>query len=125
MAKAVLNGQTRGYKHHPQLQRFKKHSEPQAAINAYLWEVYKEAERRGYRFNVSKLETACDRAKIPVTDEQLQYEWAHLQKKLSTRDEKQYQKNASVIEIMPHPSIELVPGTIETWERINKNAEHE
>lgn len=118
LAKAVLDGQTKGYKNHPQLQRFKKHPEPQTAINAYLWEVHKEAQRRGYRFNARKLDENHGCEKIPVTNGQLSYEWEHLQDKLSIRDERQYQKNTSVAEILSHPVIEIVPGEVESWERI-------
>lgn len=125
LAKAALNGHTMGYKNHPQLQRFKNHPDPRSAINAYLWEVYEEAGRREYQFDSGKLEVNTGSIKIPVTEGQLHYEWEHLQKKLSTRDEKQYQKNASVIEIMPHPSIEIVPGAIEVWERTSRFVEHE
>ncbi|AGL50273.1 pyrimidine dimer DNA glycosylase/endonuclease V [Thermotoga maritima] len=39
LAKKVLEGKTRGYRNHPQLERFKNHSEPLKAINAYLFEV--------------------------------------------------------------------------------------
>lgn len=117
LAKAVLNGHTRGYKNHPQLQRFKNHPNPRSAINDYLWEVYEEAGRRGYQFDSSKLDVNTGSIKVPVTEGQLRYEWEHLQNKLSMRDKKQYQKNASVIEIMSHPSIEIVPGAIEAWER--------
>jgi hypothetical protein len=120
LAKAVLDGKTKGYKNHPQLQRFKSHPDTKAAINAYLWEVYREAKRRGYRFNAGKLAENCGCAKIPVTNGQLRYEWEHLQKKLSIRNEEQYQKNASVVEIVPHPNIEVVPGRIESWERTRR-----
>jgi Pyrimidine dimer DNA glycosylase len=117
LAKAVLGGRTRGYKNHPQLQRFQNHPDPQAAINAYLWAVYEEAERRGFQFDPSKLDMNSSHIKILVTEGQLRYEWERLQKKLSIRDEQQCQKNASSHEIVPHPSIEVVPGTIESWER--------
>ncbi len=36
LARAVLRGQTRGYRHHPQLARFLAHPTPRYAINAYL-----------------------------------------------------------------------------------------
>ena len=117
LAKAVLNGRTRGYKNHPQLQRFKEHPDPQGAINIYLWEVYEEAKQRGYQFDSRKLDEKSDCMKIPVTEEQLCYEWEHLQKKLSNRDERQYQKNISFVEIVPHPSLIVIPGKIEPWER--------
>lgn len=51
LAHAVLTGQTRGYTHHPQLDRFKSHSEPLAAINYYLEIITEEANSRGYHFN--------------------------------------------------------------------------
>ena len=55
LAKAVLAGQTRGYKNHPQLERFKSQPDPQVTINAYLLDVWREAERRGYHFDLGKL----------------------------------------------------------------------
>jgi len=125
LAKAVLSGQTKGYKHHPQLQRFRAHPYPQAAITTYLWEVYEEAVRRGYQFDSGKLEVNYSSIKIPVTEGQLRYEWEHLQNKLSTRDKKKYQNNASIVEILPHPSMEVVPGRIEAWERTSRSTEHE
>lgn len=117
LAKAVLAGQTRGYKNHPQLERFKSQPDPQAAIHAYLLEVYREAERRGYRFDLSKLGVTRPCPKIRVTEGQLHYEWAHLQSKLLRRDPPRHQRNASVTDIQPHPLMEVVPGPIEGWER--------
>lgn len=55
LAKAVLEGKTRGYTHHPQLKRFREHPDPLAAIQAYLKVVLEEAGRRGYRFDPSKV----------------------------------------------------------------------
>ena len=46
LAKHVLEGKTKGYKNHPQLNRFKALQNPANAINAYLAEIYHEAERR-------------------------------------------------------------------------------
>ena len=36
LARAVLHEQTRGYRNHPQLERFKAHAQPKRAIDAYL-----------------------------------------------------------------------------------------
>ncbi len=55
LAQAVLRGRTKGYRHHPQLQRFRAHASPRSAINAYLAEVHAEAARRGYSFDRSKI----------------------------------------------------------------------
>ena len=50
LARAVLRGQTTGYRHHPQLERFRRHPAPRSAICAYLAEVHAEALRRGWRW---------------------------------------------------------------------------
>ena len=55
LARAVLKRQTKGYRHHPQLARFRAHPSPIAAINAYLRMVLVEAEARGYAFDRTKI----------------------------------------------------------------------
>jgi hypothetical protein len=55
LARAVLRDETRGYAHHPQLERFKMHSTPRLAINAYLATIHSEATSRGYRFDRTKV----------------------------------------------------------------------
>ena len=55
LAKNVLAGLTKGYKNHPQLDRFYAHENALEAVNAYLAGVYKEACARGYKFDVAKV----------------------------------------------------------------------
>jgi hypothetical protein len=55
LAKAVLDGRTRGYRHHPQLTRFRAHPASRAAINAYLAAIHAESEARGYAFDRGKV----------------------------------------------------------------------
>jgi hypothetical protein len=55
LAQAVLAGRTQGYRHHPQLQRFAAQPDALMAVNAYLAEVLAESQRRGYRFDASKV----------------------------------------------------------------------
>ncbi|MDH4286765.1 MAG: pyrimidine dimer DNA glycosylase/endonuclease V, partial [Gallionella sp.] len=43
LAQAVLRGETRGYRNHPQLDRFRSHSAPLAAISLYLKAIHGEA----------------------------------------------------------------------------------
>ena len=118
LAKAVLDGKTKGYKNHPQLERFKSHPDPKAAINAYLWGVVDEADKRGYNFNRAKLDPKLTCVKMPVSDGQLGYEFKHLQAKLKTRDPKWYKLNQSKnMEILPHPLIVVTTGDIADWER--------
>src|SRR6185295_5177670 len=76
LAQAVLAGRTRGYTHHPQLDRFREH---RAAIALYLREVAVEARRRGYRFDESKLPRVRRAVTLTVSEGQLRYEWTHLE----------------------------------------------
>src|SRR4029079_15726984 len=55
LAQKVLAGGTRGYRHHPQLLRFRGCEEPVATIGSYLAAVADEAARRGYRFDRTRL----------------------------------------------------------------------
>src|SRR6476661_7694579 len=58
LAQHVLRGKTRGYRQHPQLQRFRRSSNPTTAIACYLRAIHEEAERRGYSFDKSN-RTRC------------------------------------------------------------------
>src|SRR5262245_51386056 len=78
LAQKVLQGKTKGYRHHPQLQRFRQSGEPMAAIASYLWAVHDEAKRRGYSFDLSKIAGERQSRTIAVSKGQLAYEWAHL-----------------------------------------------
>jgi hypothetical protein len=80
LAQKVLAGATRGYRHHPQLVRFQEQADALGVIAAYLHEVQLEAERRGYRFDASKIGRRALTAKLQVTQGQLCYEADHLRK---------------------------------------------
>ena len=41
LAQKVLAGKTKGYKNHPQLDRFKAHGSPRKAIGRYLLDIWK------------------------------------------------------------------------------------
>ena len=115
LAQAVLQGQTKGYRNHPQLQRFRDNPKPEAFIARYLKTVYDEACRRGYSFDSSKLMTAAGGRTISVTQGQLGFERAHLQKKLQVRDPKWLAQHP--ISDVVHPLFHIVPGGVEDWER--------
>ncbi|WP_312350379.1 pyrimidine dimer DNA glycosylase/endonuclease V [Actinomyces sp.] len=55
LAQAVLAGRTKGYTHHPQLERFREAPDPLAAIAAYLEGIAAEATRRGYHFDTTRI----------------------------------------------------------------------
>lgn len=118
LARKVLEGKTRGYKNHPQLERFKNHPEPLKAINAYLLEVWREAARRDYRFDIRKIEVVELEEKIPVTRGQLEYEFHHLLRKLQKRDPKLYEALKGEKDILANPVFLVVDGGMESWERV-------
>ncbi len=119
LAQAVLRGGTRGYKAHPQLERFRSTPEPLAAVGAYLEGVRAEAERRGYRFDASLIQKpppAAGVELIPVTSGQLELEWRHLLAKLTERSPDHLALVAAGGP-RPHPLFIVVPGGPASWER--------
>ncbi len=116
LAKHVLEGKTRGYKNHPQLDRFKKSKKPVEAINQYLAEVYHEACRRDYKFDKEKINWDFKPNKLTVTTGQLDYEARHLLKKLQKRDPKRYKELKKKNIFKTHPLFDLIEGDIEEWE---------
>jgi len=117
LARAVLRGKTRGYRHHPQLERFRSRHNPVAAIDCYLSRVLDEARSRGYNFDASKIAyRRCRHRPVPVTTGQMAHEWQHLQGKLKVRDPSRWRAQ-SHDEMTPHTCFEVVPGGVAAWER--------
>lgn len=117
LARAVLRGQTRGYRHHPQLARFQAHPSPRAAISTYLSEVHREARRRGYAFDASKIGPARTVAPIPVTRGQVEYEWDHLLAKLARRSPAHHAQWRRLKSPQCHPLLRQRAGAVEPWEK--------
>lgn len=118
LAKHVLEGKTKGYKNHPQLNRFKKAKNPVDCINQYLAEVYHESLCRGYHFNKGKIKWDFSSTVLTVTRGQIDYEVKHLLNKLKTRDSDRYNSLMEIAEFEPHPLFYLVDGEVEKWESI-------
>ena len=120
LAKNVLAGLTKGYKNHPQLDRFYAHKNALEAINAYLAEVYAQACARGYKFDAAKAGEFDERnlVKIAVSSGQIEYEFAFLQKKLKSRDINAYERNLSVKNIEIASIFKEIEGGIEPWEKV-------
>jgi len=116
-AQAVLRGETRGYRNHPQLARFKQQSAPLAAMSLYLRAVHAEAESRGYSFDRSKINAARKQLVLEVSAGQVEYEWAHLMAKLKVRNPLLYRKWRKVSVPEPHPLFRVRAGEVESWER--------
>jgi hypothetical protein len=117
LAKKVLEGKTKGYRNHPQLERFRKAESPLDCINQYLKAVYEESVKRGYKFDRTKIRWNFIPIKLTVTTGQLDYERNHLLNKLKTRDKINYYKLIDKNEFGPHPLFEVVKGPIEKWEK--------
>jgi hypothetical protein len=117
LAQAVLLGKTKGYIHHPQLDRFRQHRKPVAAIATYLRAIHDEATERAYRFAADKIEPARPRQQLTVTRGQLDYEWQHLMAKLRTRDPARAAVLANVRRPLAHPLFRIVRGDVATWEK--------
>lgn len=125
LARHVLLGKTKGYKEHPQLDRFKIQSNPVKHLDMYLKHVLYEANKRRYKFDESKLGPEPDSSHldtIPVTSGQLEYEFAHLLLKLHGRD-CNHIRTMSGKELLPHPLFHTVPGWIEPWEKVTKETQ--
>lgn len=119
LAQKVLRGETRGYKAHPQLIRFRAQPDPAASIAGYLRGVYDEAMTRGYRFDSGKIYGSFTGRKIIETEGQLLYEWEHLKSKLRARNPGWLSRIAQSASPEPHPLFTIVPGNVQDWERVN------
>lgn len=126
------------YYNHPQLIRFKE-TLNENAINIYLYHIWYEANKRGYKFNHNKIPQIdvieqikdSDHNKLTVTKGQLVFEISHLLKKLKIRDRKKYLEVSKEIEwreganhlyynenkIKANPIFKIVNGNKEEWEK--------
>jgi hypothetical protein len=120
LARAVLRGQTRGYRNHPQLDRFRAHDAPRSAINAYLAAIHSEAMARGYAFDKRKIGPLRSVHAISTTTGQISYEWEHLLKKLAVRNRGLRRRWRTVGIPLCHPLFTPAPGLIESWERTGR-----
>jgi hypothetical protein len=105
LARAVIRGQTKGYRHHPEVLRFLAHPAPLDAIDAYLSEVWAESCRRGYCFSQDKIRLLdCRQVESVVIDaERLHEEWVHLLAKLRRRSPLLYEELQGVELPEAHP----------------------
>jgi hypothetical protein len=119
LAKHVLEGKTKGYKNHPQLDRFKNSPAPEEAINYYLSLIHEEACKRDYNFDYSKFTKQDSPLRITVTSGQVNYELEHLRKKLKERDPVKLKELEMIKRFDVHPLFEMVKGEVEEWEVVN------
>lgn len=118
LAKNVLENKTKGYKSHPQLNRFRESKNSMDCINQYLFEIYKEAERRNYKFDKEKIDQHFSSSLLKVTKGQLDFEIKHLKAKLKLRDRDKLKELIAARDFEPHPLFAIVEGSIEPWEKL-------
>lgn len=114
LAQKVLRGLTTGYRHHPQLERFRTLADPVSGIATWLDAVATGAEARGYRFDRTRIAVPAGGERLPLTDGQLEREWEHLRTKVAARAPEWLPR---LVAPRPHPMFDLVPGPVATWER--------
>ncbi len=119
LAQKVISGETKGYRNHPQLFRFRTCPDPLAAVATYLVSLAAEAKIRGYDFNLTKITPGRVHFHIPVTQGQILYEWKRLKEKLTHRDP-YWLSSLNGIEIPDiHPLFILIDGEVEQWEKVH------
>ncbi|KAB1655322.1 DNA lyase [Pseudoclavibacter chungangensis] len=121
LAVKVLRGGTKGYRNHPQLQRWRAQPDPLEALGAHLTFLVEEAEARGYNFDRTKLPDApvTPPPLVPVTDGQLAYEREHLARKLTVRTPELLDRLDPPEALRANPALVVVPGPIESWEVVH------
>jgi hypothetical protein len=117
LAQKVLRGATRGYRNHPQLLRFRASPDPMAAMATFLHGIAAEAGGRGYAFDVRKISGPPGALKIRETRGQLEYEWAHLKRKLRARAPAIARQLRAVDKPEAHPLFRIIAGKIRDWEK--------
>ncbi|MBW2982140.1 pyrimidine dimer DNA glycosylase/endonuclease V [Candidatus Woesearchaeota archaeon] len=117
LAKKVLEGKTKSYVNHPQLERFKEQKEPVKFIKTYLLYIWKESDKRCYRFDKTKIGRGFTNKKIKTTEGQIKYEFKHLKDKLKKRNTIKYKELMRIKKIEPNPLFKIIKGPIERWEK--------
>ncbi len=115
LAQKVLQGRTKGYRHHPQLERFREGGQPAALIAGWLLPLADEAAVRGYHFNTSLIASEpADAGSLTVTRGQLELEFDLLVAKVRNRDAAWLPRLGRP---SAHPLFRVVAGAVEGWER--------
>lgn len=141
LAQKVLAGATRGYRHHPQLERFRAGSAlgggappggggavtagpagwPGDLIVAYLHALADEADSRAYRFERNLVVgVRPPSSSVAVTDGQLAHEWVMLAAKLAARSPAHLGRWGDVVVPDAHPCFVVVSGPVADWEVLRR-----
>ena len=80
--------------------------------------VFDESAKRGYHFDLKKIQPVRSANPLNVTKGQLLYELEHLRKKLRNRNLYGYKQLKNIVVPDAHPLFSEVPGNIEEWEKL-------
>jgi nitroimidazol reductase NimA-like FMN-containing flavoprotein (pyridoxamine 5'-phosphate oxidase superfamily) len=117
LAQKVILGETKGYRQHPQLERFRRTLDPTGSIASYLLEIYRESLNRGFKFDRKKIKEKGTNNKIKVTRGQVAFELDHLKKKLKARDRLKYREIMTIRVPKTNPVFTVKVGDVESWEK--------
>lgn len=119
LARKVLEGKTKGYKKHPQLERFKKSENPIGVVNSYLYFVFIEGRKRGFCFDDRKIyKIPVVKKVIPVTRGQMEFELKHLYSKVIKRAPG-WSEMLRKKRLRCNPVFFVKDGPVEKWEKIS------
>lgn len=111
LVQAVLMGKTKGWKNHPQLDRFKTHKQQIIAMTAYLNTIWNESKIRGYKFNQTKIHRPFSvynlSSFIIVSKEWIDDEIKALKSKLRKRCPGKYRQLLKTKDIELHPLFKI------------------
>lgn len=107
LARKVLQGKTKGWTKHPQLNRFKRSNDPISLINNYLKVVYLESKNRNYNFDESKLVETTAVETVKIDKNEYKEEWKVYLNKIRIRDPKLYKKYKNIKIPQLHPCFTL------------------
>lgn len=127
LCKSILEGKTKSYTKHPQYLKLLKLKNPYQFINFFLLTIWEESQKRGYKYDKSKINLdevkIFDNVYLDVTIEQLKYEFCHMLQKMNN-DDPQYLKNIIFLKkegIISNPLFNSIDGNIMNFEIIKEN----
>jgi len=123
LARDIIEGRAKGFRIKPPLYRFINHPDPVRAINTYIYYIWLEGKRRGYKFDEKELRWEYidleGKIEVPITDGQLAFEaWNLLKNALSYKPI----LLAAYKEIecfAPNPVFKVYLGPPDPWERVS------
>jgi hypothetical protein len=126
LAQAVLAGRTKGYKNHPQLERWREHP---VGLHNYLWQLHVEAGKRNYKFDpkrIDRLDLDSHGSNLVLCPYgQVRFEFQHLQEKLKKRCPEKYEANVELWKFatwdsVANSALTIYPGPVESWEKTER-----